>query len=162
MNTRKSTSSMSWFETGTKMWRVPTWIYFTFSPLRILSVTDDQRCIQTRVVHTKLDIYVCILNVVKFLSVDMVHRSIWYKSNTTDATSGARIFMLSVKHMLLNILIQWKFATLAKLFKFKTMFVFTTGGISPLLWSFEYLHRIYKCVCQLLTQYQRYVLWNNR
>jgi hypothetical protein len=63
----------------------------------------------------------------------MVHRSILYNSNTTDATSGAIIFMLSVKHMLLNILIQWKFATLAKPFKFKTMFVFTTGGISPLL-----------------------------
>ena len=50
----------------------------------------------------------------------MVHRSILYKSNTTDATRGTRIFMLSVKHILLNILIQWKFATLAKL-KFKTM-----------------------------------------
>ena len=144
------------------MWRVPNWIYFTFSPFRILSVTDDQRCIKTCVVRTKFDIYVCILNVVKFLFFDMVYRSIWYKSNTMDATSGARIFMLSVKHMLLNILIQWKFATLAKLFKFKTMFVFTTGGISPLLWSFEYLHRIYKCVCQLLAQYQRYMLWNNR
>jgi len=120
MNARKSTSSRSWFETDTKMWRVTTWIYFTFSPLRILSVTDDQRCIQTRVVRTKFDIYVCILNVVKFLSFDMVYRWILYKSNTTDATSGTRIFMLSVKHMLLNILIQWQFATLAKL-KFKTM-----------------------------------------
>ena len=115
MNTRKSTSSRSWFETDTKMWRVPTWIYFTFSHLRILSVTDDQRCIQTRVVRTKFDIYVCILNVVKVLSFDMVYHWILYKSNTTDATSGTRIFMLSVKHMLLNILIQWKFATLAKL-----------------------------------------------
>ena len=161
MNRRKSTSSRSWFETDTSMWRGPSWIYFTFSPLRILSATDGQRCIQTRVVHTKFDIYVCILNFIKFLSVDMVHRSILCKSNTTDATSDTRIFMLSVKHMLLNILIQWKFATLAKL-KFKTMFVFITGGISPLLWSFEYLHRIYKCVCQLLTQYQRYMLWNNR
>jgi hypothetical protein len=115
MNTRKSTSSKSWFETDIKMWRVPTWIYFTFSHLRILSVTDDQRCIQTRVVRTKFDIYVCILNVVKFLSFDMVYHWILYKSNTADATSGTRIFMLSVKHMLLNILIQWKFATLAKL-----------------------------------------------
>jgi hypothetical protein len=50
----------------------------------------------------------------------MVYRWIVYKSNTTDATSGTRIFMLSVKQMLLNILIQWKFATLAKV-KSKTM-----------------------------------------
>ena len=105
MNTRKSTSSRSWFEPDTTMWHVTTWIYFTFSPFRILSVTDDQRCIQTCVVRTKFDIYVCILNVVKCLSFDMVYHWILYKSNTTDATSGARIFMLSVKHMLLNILI---------------------------------------------------------
>ena len=70
--------------------------------------------------RTKFDIYVCILNVVKFLSIDKVYRWILYKSNTTDATSGTRIFMLSVKQMLLNILIQWKFATLAKV-KSKTM-----------------------------------------
>ena len=120
MNTRKSTSSRSWFEPDTTMWHVTTWIYFTFSPFRILSVTDDQRCIQTCVVRTKFDIYVCILNVIKFLSFDMVYHWILCKSSTTDATSAARIFMLCVKHMLLNSLIQWKFATLAKL-KFKTM-----------------------------------------
>jgi hypothetical protein len=57
---------------------------------------------------------------VKFPFFDMVYRWILYKSNTTDATSGTRIFMLSVKHMSLNILIQWQFATLTKL-KFKTM-----------------------------------------
>ena len=96
MNRRKSTSSMPWFEPDTTMWQVTTWIYFTFSPFRILSVTDDQRCIPTCVVRTKFDIYVCILNVVKFLSFDMVYHWILYKTNTTDATSGARIFMLSV------------------------------------------------------------------
>ena len=51
----------------------------------------------------------CALNLIytfEFLSFDMVYRWIFYKSNTTDATSGSRIFMLSVKHMLLNILIQ--------------------------------------------------------